>query len=539
MRVTLGGVRGSFPTAGGSFAHVGHATLSVLVEQSNSCIIIDAGTGMRRLVRRMVQEPPRSLHVFLTHYHLDHLVGLASLYSLVAANWAVSIHAPRLQEQRTDDPSELIRPFLKPPYWPVDGEGPSVVPLEEAGLLCGSLRVATARVHHPGGGIAYRVDSVDGQDVKASMALVTDFEWSRSSEHERAAILALCTKGGRLDLLLCEGQYSPCEYQGKKGWGHSTFLEAAEIGEKCDALDTVVIHHDPARRDRVIKKIEDAIRERFRARAKSDKRFHVGHEGDVWSLPAGKERGPERLDPEVPGKHDFGSLNHLKWLAEVYHHQTVLADAKAGFVIALNGALAGATFQGLGSMFGAKANLHAVLSLFAFLPFGGYVLVSVLSIAYAFAVLLPRTSNQAGEYGVLYYRAVARMRRDPRGWQERLTSAPKNRLLHEFSQDAVSMARIVDRKVWLAARSIKLMGVAGLAWALWAGCGVVQTWKLSDANSRSPDVQRTSCIRVEDERDPAEARTHYVPQDRCAHAPLRQTDPEPDSLAQRAARGRP
>lgn len=58
-------------------------TCSALVRHGRNVLVIDAGTGIRRLLERpdLVAEA-RNVHILLTHFHLDHVVGLSYLPAL-------------------------------------------------------------------------------------------------------------------------------------------------------------------------------------------------------------------------------------------------------------------------------------------------------------------------------------------------------------------------------------------------------------------------------------------------------------------------
>ena len=59
----------------------GGDTTSVLVEgDAGERVIIDAGTGIRQLGQRIeAGRVPRRFCFLITHYHLDHIMGLPSL----------------------------------------------------------------------------------------------------------------------------------------------------------------------------------------------------------------------------------------------------------------------------------------------------------------------------------------------------------------------------------------------------------------------------------------------------------------------------
>ncbi len=76
MRVIFGGVRGSNPVNGNQYTVYGEDTTSILILGDNGeRIVIDAGTGLKNLLPHL-GESTDPLVLLLTHYHLDHLMGL-------------------------------------------------------------------------------------------------------------------------------------------------------------------------------------------------------------------------------------------------------------------------------------------------------------------------------------------------------------------------------------------------------------------------------------------------------------------------------
>ena len=72
--------------AGGWIPTGTHATCSALLRAGDAAVLIDAGTGVERLVAdRSLLEGVETLELVLTHFHLDHVVGLAYMPGLRGA----------------------------------------------------------------------------------------------------------------------------------------------------------------------------------------------------------------------------------------------------------------------------------------------------------------------------------------------------------------------------------------------------------------------------------------------------------------------
>lgn len=69
--------------SGGWFPAFGRQTASALLRDGDSAVMIDAGTGVGRLIERPeLLEGIQRLDIILTHFHLDHVAGLAYLPAL-------------------------------------------------------------------------------------------------------------------------------------------------------------------------------------------------------------------------------------------------------------------------------------------------------------------------------------------------------------------------------------------------------------------------------------------------------------------------
>jgi ribonuclease BN (tRNA processing enzyme) len=163
MRVTLLGTIGWMPSDR-------RETTCFACRAGDSLFIFDAGTGLRRLrepEHAALLDGARDLHLFLTHYHLDHVCGLAYLPGVLPGRRLV-IHAPAA-ELNGVDPERAVAGLLRRPYNPRDWEDLTDLSLEP--VLAGANEIAghTVRVRaqqHTDVSVAYRMDD--------AFALATD-----------------------------------------------------------------------------------------------------------------------------------------------------------------------------------------------------------------------------------------------------------------------------------------------------------------------------------------------------------------------------
>jgi glyoxylase-like metal-dependent hydrolase (beta-lactamase superfamily II) len=113
MRLVPLGTNGYIPSQG-------RQSMAYLVLTDDTALLLDAGTGVARLlepkIEAMLEGYPR-LEVLLTHYHLDHVVGMSFLPGVWPTR-PVRIHAPGppLVDATPDD--ALCR-LIHPPLFPI------------------------------------------------------------------------------------------------------------------------------------------------------------------------------------------------------------------------------------------------------------------------------------------------------------------------------------------------------------------------------------------------------------------------------------
>ena len=238
--VTILGTRGSIPRAGADFARYGGDTTCVLVEMAGETILLDAGTGL------LNYDPPASsedkpIPLLLSHFHVDHLLGLPLAPLLMDTNNHVDIYA---QSRAGLDTEERIERLYSPPIWPVSLELlPAWVNFRELPdkLNFGQVTVETAEGIHPDGVTLMKLISGGRSVVFLTDCTLTEEIFPKLVEFSRGC-----------DLLLCDGQYSNEEWKKRSAFGHSTWNRAVDFGLACGAKKIRIIHHDPFHTDRML-----------------------------------------------------------------------------------------------------------------------------------------------------------------------------------------------------------------------------------------------------------------------------------------------
>lgn len=140
-------------------------TTCAILSRAESLFIFDAGTGLSRLLEdrfRAELEPERPVHMFLSHYHLDHVAGLVYLPAMFKGK-TVHLHAPDAAITGSD-PMDVITSLVRKPFNPTPLSGmPVDVRIESIGEGEHTIAGANVRVRkqiHPDPSVAFRIDDL-------------------------------------------------------------------------------------------------------------------------------------------------------------------------------------------------------------------------------------------------------------------------------------------------------------------------------------------------------------------------------------------
>lgn len=249
MRATIWGCRGSVAAPGPETTRYGGNTACVELRlEDGTVVILDAGTGLRPLGLKLLAEEVSEVHLLLSHFHLDHLIGLGFFSLLRVGGATIHLWGP-------SSPGEcvgtLIGRYLSPPLFPVRlSEAVSRVQLHEVpssgGWCLGSARVVAGFVTHRGPTVGYRIE-----DGGRSLAYLPDHEPGLRTDlrNARSSDISGLTIARGADVLLHDAQYTAEEYAHRAGWGHSSLEQAVEFAQRAEVGHLIPFHHDPEHSD--------------------------------------------------------------------------------------------------------------------------------------------------------------------------------------------------------------------------------------------------------------------------------------------------
>jgi len=266
MHLHIAGTRGSVAVTDPDHAVFGGDTTCLLITGTGGeQVLVDCGSGLPRLAPRLAPDPASAADVLvlLTHFHLDHLMGLPGFPLLYRAGTRLQIAAAAASEGGGTVAS-VLRTLLGAPLWPVDlAQLPAHVDCQDLAaasgdrpLRRGGLEIRWAPLPHPGGCTAFRVDE---PATGASLVIATDAEWDHAPPAMLADFTHLCRHPAPCDLLLCDGQYDGQTIAARRGWGHTSWSRAVALAREVGAARLLLTHHDPEDDDATLLAREQAL----------------------------------------------------------------------------------------------------------------------------------------------------------------------------------------------------------------------------------------------------------------------------------------
>jgi phosphoribosyl 1,2-cyclic phosphodiesterase len=258
MRVEFWGVRGTAPASGKNFVkYGGHTPCAAAESAKGGIVIVDAGTGIRRLGDALMARGGSGgleIHLFLTHFHLDHIIGLPFFAPLYSARARITFYSPVLPR----DAEKCLSGLMAGRYFPVGfretASTKDFQKVEEESFSIGKLNISSCQLNHPQGSVAYRIAEKD-----LAIVFATDTEPPEEGMDER---LAGFIRGAAH--LVCDATFTPEEYTRRQGWGHSTWRHGTELAAAAGVRNLLLSHFSPEHDDRQVEEMVRRARREFR-----------------------------------------------------------------------------------------------------------------------------------------------------------------------------------------------------------------------------------------------------------------------------------
>ncbi|HVO66774.1 MAG TPA: ribonuclease Z [Syntrophales bacterium] len=214
MRAIFLGTNGWYDTDTGN-------TICTLIMTKDYEIILDAGNGFYKIDAYIPEVNMKPVYLFLSHFHLDHIVGLHTLMKFKFSQ-GLTICGP-------SGTRDILETFINNPFSASISQLPFSVTIYELPeeLIKIPFRVEARELYHPSLTLGYRIE-VEGKVI----SYCPDTGYC-----ENAVTLARSS-----DLLIAECAYKKGQYS--ESWPHLNPETAASIARDAEAKSLALIHFD-------------------------------------------------------------------------------------------------------------------------------------------------------------------------------------------------------------------------------------------------------------------------------------------------------
>ncbi|MCX8042672.1 MAG: MBL fold metallo-hydrolase [Desulfobacterota bacterium] len=251
MIIRCWGARGSIPVSGQLYITYGGDTTCIEIrDDADNIIIIDAGSGIRALGNRLVQENRHEMTILFTHGHWDHIMGLPFFKPLYDQKTQITVYGCPFSRHSLKD---MLAPSMNPPNFPIRFDDLKAditfCGICSGTFTVGSIFIETIHLSHPNQGIGYKFTENGRRFV-----FLTDNElsYTHPGGHDVGAYQTFCEGA---DLLVHDAEYTDHEYKRTRTWGHSTYRQALALALDAAVRQFGLFHHNQDRSDDDIDKI--------------------------------------------------------------------------------------------------------------------------------------------------------------------------------------------------------------------------------------------------------------------------------------------
>jgi len=245
MIIKCWGSRGSIPVSGKEFNRFGGDSTCIEIRtKSNEIIIVDSGSGVRRLGNQLLKEQNKNINFVFTHSHWDHMLGFPFFKPLYNKEYTINIFGCPFAQEAIH---KMFSASMIPPFLPIDYDDLHAK-LNFNDLLPAPFEIDTVTIvpialSHPNYAKGFKFIE-DGK----SFVFFTDHELQ--FKHPGALDYGDYVQFVKhSDLLFHDAEYSVKEYERTKSWGHSTYEDAVQLAIDSDVKMLGLFHHNQDRTD--------------------------------------------------------------------------------------------------------------------------------------------------------------------------------------------------------------------------------------------------------------------------------------------------
>ena len=272
MYIKCWGSRGSIPVSGSEFIQYGGDTTCIEIRtKDDKIIIVDAGTGIRRLGKQLIEEERYSYDIIFTHAHWDHLMGFPFFKPLYLGQTEIRLQGSPFAQKYVET---MLSKVMSPPNFPVrytdiraEIRYETVCPEQ---FEIGTVSIIPIALSHPNRGRGYKFIE-DGK----TFVFLTDNELDFIHPGGLSFTDYQEFSSGA-DLLVHDAEYTKEEYEFTKQWGHSIYTTALKLAINAEVKELGLFHLNQDRTDQDVNEMVDRCQEIIRESDSQLQCFAVG-----------------------------------------------------------------------------------------------------------------------------------------------------------------------------------------------------------------------------------------------------------------------
>ena len=246
MKLITHGCRGSIPNPSKEMLRYGGNTTCFELNMDDFQVFFDTGSGFQNAVL----DNNKQIIIFFSHFHHDHLQGLAFNKYLIKAEKKICICSALVNAGKL---KKIIRRYFSGDFFPLDlfdnldnVTFSNFIDIQT--MVSGELKIETIKLNHPGGSYGY---SVTRNNKKCVFLCDNEFTTSQADELKMFVEKA--------DLVIWDGMFTEEELQVKTGWGHSSIQQGIDFFSNLNCGEIIISHHAPYRTDAELDIIEQSL----------------------------------------------------------------------------------------------------------------------------------------------------------------------------------------------------------------------------------------------------------------------------------------
>ena len=246
MKLITHGCRGSIPNPSKEMLRYGGNTTCFELNMDNFQIFFDTGSGFQNAVI----DNNKQIMIFFSHFHHDHLQGLAFNKYLLKPETKTLICSALVNAEKLN---KIIRGYFSGDFFPLDlFENLDNVTfsnfIEVQTMVSDQFKIEAIKLNHPGGSYGYSVTR-----NKKKCVFLCDNEFTTSQADELKMFI------DKADVVIWDGMFTKEELRVKTGWGHSSIQQGIDFFSNLNCDKIIISHHAPYRTDAELAKIEQSL----------------------------------------------------------------------------------------------------------------------------------------------------------------------------------------------------------------------------------------------------------------------------------------